>query len=274
MFFNNFVFSVPKSGIPQNLILKNNFFCLFVLHKRTKHCVKKRKYRNFEFLKTKLNPKARKYYSVLFSFLRTNQTLCICRTTPTQSIFWVLLKGFSSGYVTTAGRLLVKRLKCFKKISFFLVQNASLLFVACGRGLFKLEVGNNPCERCPAYSHSRGYGSTACECMFGYFRATSDEPTLPCTSEFGATALFLIVTERTLFARFYNSAFLVPLSPRPLFWLRFLLVLFSVADFRFRFWILLWSLFLFESKTKKVKKKEPCKVDNSKAATQAAALFH
>ncbi|XP_076806967.1 ephrin type-A receptor 4-like [Clavelina lepadiformis] len=52
---------------------------------------------------------------------------------------------------------------------------------ACGRGHYKSSVGNRPCQRCPAYSHSRDYGSTVCDCMFGYYRAPTDQPSAPCT---------------------------------------------------------------------------------------------
>uniref|UniRef100_H2ZQR7 receptor protein-tyrosine kinase n=1 Tax=Ciona savignyi TaxID=51511 RepID=H2ZQR7_CIOSA len=51
----------------------------------------------------------------------------------------------------------------------------------CGRGHYKSSVGNRACRMCPAYSDTRDYGSTECQCMQGYYRALSDDASMPCT---------------------------------------------------------------------------------------------
>ena len=110
-------------------------------------------------------------------------------------LFRLAVIGLSEFLNCCCTSLLCKLCNVFTELSFYNLKFLVFIYrfsvnafyficvVACGQGLFKPLAGNNACQRCPAYSHSRNYASTLCECMFGYFRATSDEPTSPCTSK-------------------------------------------------------------------------------------------
>ncbi|MEJ1272681.1 hypothetical protein NN561_003534 [Cricetulus griseus] len=53
---------------------------------------------------------------------------------------------------------------------------------ACGQGTFKPQVGEDPCQPCPANSHSNNIGSPVCLCRIGYYRSRSDPRSSPCTT--------------------------------------------------------------------------------------------
>ncbi|XP_066450040.1 ephrin type-B receptor 4 isoform X2 [Eleutherodactylus coqui] len=52
---------------------------------------------------------------------------------------------------------------------------------ACPPGSFKPKVGELPCQICPPSSLSTSAGATVCNCKVGYYRATGDPVTAPCT---------------------------------------------------------------------------------------------
>lgn len=51
----------------------------------------------------------------------------------------------------------------------------------CQIGKFKSEPGIHPCEPCPSHSMAPHYGVTECRCDAGYFRASTDPKSMPCT---------------------------------------------------------------------------------------------
>ncbi|KAL8198240.1 UNVERIFIED_CONTAM: Ephrin type-A receptor 2 [Gekko kuhli] len=52
---------------------------------------------------------------------------------------------------------------------------------ACPAGFFKPDVSNGACSECPLHTLPSSVGATSCPCQGGYFRATSDPVSLPCT---------------------------------------------------------------------------------------------
>ena len=58
---------------------------------------------------------------------------------------------------------------------------------ACAQGTFKPLSGEGSCQPCPANSHSNALGSSICQCRIGYFRASTDPRSAPCTSKWPAT---------------------------------------------------------------------------------------
>ncbi|KAK2509203.1 hypothetical protein MC885_013428 [Smutsia gigantea] len=52
---------------------------------------------------------------------------------------------------------------------------------ACSPGFFKSEASESPCLECPAHTLPSPEGATYCECAEGYFRATQDLLSMPCT---------------------------------------------------------------------------------------------
>uniref|UniRef100_A0A8C4YAQ8 receptor protein-tyrosine kinase n=1 Tax=Gopherus evgoodei TaxID=1825980 RepID=A0A8C4YAQ8_9SAUR len=53
---------------------------------------------------------------------------------------------------------------------------------ACVPGTFKAAQGEGLCQPCPPYSHSSAPGASICSCRNGYFRASADPPSSPCTT--------------------------------------------------------------------------------------------
>ncbi|KAM9299146.1 LOW QUALITY PROTEIN: ephrin type-A receptor 2 [Gastrophryne carolinensis] len=53
---------------------------------------------------------------------------------------------------------------------------------ACKPGFFKSDASDNPCRPCPEHTELSSEGATSCPCEDGYFRATSDSMSSPCTS--------------------------------------------------------------------------------------------
>ncbi|XP_069598146.1 ephrin type-A receptor 2 isoform X1 [Ranitomeya imitator] len=53
---------------------------------------------------------------------------------------------------------------------------------ACKAGYFKDEASNSPCRPCPDHTEPSGEGATSCLCQDGFFRATMDAISSPCTS--------------------------------------------------------------------------------------------
>ncbi|XP_078488630.1 ephrin receptor epsilon [Ciona intestinalis] len=51
----------------------------------------------------------------------------------------------------------------------------------CRVGRFKHEVGNVPCQPCPARSFNVNFASTMCMCISGYYRSPGDRADAPCT---------------------------------------------------------------------------------------------
>ncbi|XP_054662299.1 ephrin type-B receptor 5 isoform X4 [Grus americana] len=52
---------------------------------------------------------------------------------------------------------------------------------ACPLGFFKVSVGDDPCNLCPAHSHALLPGSSECVCQNRYYRSASDSSDAPCT---------------------------------------------------------------------------------------------
>ncbi|KAG9482725.1 hypothetical protein GDO78_011395 [Eleutherodactylus coqui] len=53
---------------------------------------------------------------------------------------------------------------------------------ACKAGYFKAEASNSPCQPCPEHTEPSSAGATSCLCQDGFFRATVDPISSPCTS--------------------------------------------------------------------------------------------
>ncbi|KAE8594740.1 hypothetical protein XENTR_v10019777 [Xenopus tropicalis] len=53
---------------------------------------------------------------------------------------------------------------------------------ACKPGFFKSETSNGPCLPCPDHTEPTSQAATFCPCNDGFFRATSDSNSAPCTS--------------------------------------------------------------------------------------------
>ena len=55
--------------------------------------------------------------------------------------------------------------------------------VACMRGEYKSIQGNEDCVECPENSNSTQTGATSCDCVSGYYRASSENITVKCTGK-------------------------------------------------------------------------------------------
>ncbi|XP_015114863.1 ephrin type-B receptor 1-B isoform X1 [Diachasma alloeum] len=53
--------------------------------------------------------------------------------------------------------------------------------IECPIGKYKHEAGSETCEKCPAHSTATDYGFVECRCDVGYFRASKDPKSMPCT---------------------------------------------------------------------------------------------
>ncbi|XP_068097728.1 ephrin type-A receptor 2 [Hyperolius riggenbachi] len=53
---------------------------------------------------------------------------------------------------------------------------------ACKPGYFKADISDGPCLSCPAHTELSSEGATSCPCEDGFFRATVDPISSPCTS--------------------------------------------------------------------------------------------
>ncbi|XP_060114687.1 ephrin type-A receptor 2 [Heteronotia binoei] len=66
---------------------------------------------------------------------------------------------------------------------------------ACPAGFFKPDISNSACSKCPLHTLPSSEGATLCPCQEGYFRASSDPVSLPCTrppsAPWGARAIGL-----------------------------------------------------------------------------------
>ncbi|XP_063798154.1 ephrin type-A receptor 2 [Pseudophryne corroboree] len=52
----------------------------------------------------------------------------------------------------------------------------------CKPGFFKADASDSPCQQCPEHTELSSEGATSCPCQDGYFRATVDPISSPCTS--------------------------------------------------------------------------------------------
>ena len=64
----------------------------------------------------------------------------------------------------------------------------SLLFllmctIACMEREYKSIQGNEDCVECPENSNSTQTGATSCDCISGYYRASSENITVKCTGK-------------------------------------------------------------------------------------------
>ena len=55
--------------------------------------------------------------------------------------------------------------------------------IACQEGEYKSIQGNEDCVKCPENSNSTQTGATSCECIRGYYRASSENITIKCTGK-------------------------------------------------------------------------------------------
>ncbi|XP_041427769.1 ephrin type-A receptor 8 isoform X2 [Xenopus laevis] len=81
-------------------------------------------------------------------------------------------------YCSSEGEWLVPIGKCVCSAGF---EEQSDSCVACDLGYYKSFPGDQPCSKCPPFSHSETLAARLCPCDTNYYRSSSDPPSAPCT---------------------------------------------------------------------------------------------
>ncbi|XP_041425874.1 ephrin type-A receptor 8 isoform X2 [Xenopus laevis] len=81
-------------------------------------------------------------------------------------------------YCSSEGEWLVPIGKCVCSAGF---EERSDSCVACDLGYYKSFPGDQPCSKCPPFSHSETLAARLCPCDTNYYRSASDSPSAPCT---------------------------------------------------------------------------------------------